>query len=84
MRFGWDVWASGTDQEIARIALLRDGQNPAPNSNHGKPLFVGIYKGIIIPWFLRWCRIASIHSMDCSEAHTLIPATPTGILTLYT
>ena len=25
-------------------------------------MFVGIYKGIIIPWLLRWCRISSIHS----------------------
>ena len=32
--------------------------------NHEKPLFVGIYNGIIIPGFLRWCRILSIHSMD--------------------
>ena len=23
----------------------------------GKRLFVGIYKGIIIPWFLRWCEM---------------------------
>ena len=30
--------------------------------NHTKPLFVGIYRGIIIPGFLRWCRISSIHS----------------------
>ena len=28
-----------------------------------KPLFVGIYQRIIIPGFLRWCRILSIHSM---------------------
>ena len=25
-------------------------------------MFVGIYRKIIIPGFLRWCRIASIHS----------------------
>ena len=30
--------------------------------NYGKPLFVGIYRGDIIPGFLRWCRISSIHS----------------------
>ena len=24
-------------------------------------MFVGIYRGIIIPGFLRWCRISSIH-----------------------
>ena len=28
-----------------------------------KPLFVGIYSGIIILGFLGWCRISSIHSM---------------------
>ena len=36
------------------------------NSHHletmGKPLFVGIYRGIIIPRFLRCCTISSIHS----------------------
>ena len=26
------------------------------------PLFVGIYKGIILPGCLRWCRISSTHS----------------------
>ena len=30
--------------------------------NHGKPLFVGIYMGIIILGLLRWCMISSIHS----------------------
>ena len=41
-----------------------DGRNPAPLGNHEKPLFVGIYRGIIIPWFLRWCEMdfATIHS----------------------
>ena len=29
-----------------------DGRNPAPLGNHGKPLFVGIYRGMIIPGFL--------------------------------
>ena len=26
-------------------------------------MFVGIYRGVIIPGFLRWCRISSIDSM---------------------
>ena len=39
-----------------------DRQNPAPHGNHGKARSVGIYREIIIPWFLRWCRISSIHS----------------------
>ena len=30
--------------------------------NHGKPLFVGIYRGMIIPGVLMWCRLSSIHS----------------------
>ena len=28
-----------------------------------KPLFVGLYRRIILPGSLRWCRILSIHSM---------------------
>ena len=28
----------------------------------GKPLFVGIYRRLIVPGLLRWCRISSIHS----------------------
>ena len=39
-----------------------DGRNPAPLRHHGKYLFVGIYRGIMVPGFLRWCRILSIHS----------------------
>ena len=30
-----------------------DGQNSAPLCNRGTPVFVGIYRGIIIPGFLR-------------------------------
>ena len=41
-----------------------DGRNPAPLGNHGKPLSVGIYRGIIISGFLRRCRILSIHTVD--------------------
>ena len=40
-----------------------DGRNPAPLGNHGKPLFVGVYRGSIIKGFLRLCRISSMHSM---------------------
>ena len=29
-----------------------------------KPLLVGIYRGIMIPEFLRWCRISSLHSRE--------------------
>ena len=40
-----------------------DGRNPAPPSDYGKPLFIGKNRGIIIPGFLRWCRILSIHTV---------------------
>ena len=30
----------------------------------GNRCFVGIYRGLIIPGFRRWCRISSIHSVD--------------------
>ena len=33
-----------------------------PILNHGRLLIVGIYRGITIPGFLRWCRIMSIHN----------------------
>ena len=38
-----------------------DARNPAPFGNHGKPVFVGIYQGIIIPGFLRWCEMDFVH-----------------------
>ena len=45
-----------------------DGRNPfAPLGNHGKSFFIGIYRGTIIPGFLRWCRISSIHSRSHSN-----------------
>ena len=49
-----------------RVPMLQhtvDGRNPAPLGNHGKPLLIGIFRGFIIPGFLRWCRILSIHSI---------------------
>ena len=37
----------------------------APRGNHGKPLLLGIFGGLIILPFFRWCeRISSIHSMS--------------------
>ena len=41
-------------------------KSPRTAFNHGKPLYmcvVGIYREIIIPRFLSWCRILYIHSM---------------------
>ena len=52
--------ASGNRENLGGTV---DGRNPAPLSNHWKPVFVGIYRGIIIPGLLRWCRISSIYSM---------------------
>ena len=34
-----------------------DGRNPAPLGNHWKLWLVGIYRGINIPGFLRWCEM---------------------------
>ena len=33
-----------------------------------KPLLVGIYRGIIIPGFVMWCRILSIHIFSSTFA----------------
>ena len=42
--------------------------------NHG---FVGIYMGIMIPGFLRWCRISSIHSMNQGfRSPRAVPSSP--------
>ena len=43
---------------------LRVFQFAPRNETMGHPLFVGIYRGIMIPGFLGWCRISSIHSRD--------------------
>ena len=40
--------------------------------NHGEPLFMGIYRGFIIPGFL-WCEMDFVHPQ-----HRLICATCTG------
>ena len=44
--------------------LWMDEIHFAPSRNHRKPLVVGIYKGIMIPGFLRWCRNLSIHRVS--------------------
>ena len=41
---------------LSRPSATVDGRNPATKLNHTKPFFVGIYRGIVIPGFLRWCR----------------------------
>ena len=37
------------------------GRNPAPLGIHEKPLFIGIYRGLILPGFLRWCEMDFVH-----------------------
>ena len=41
-----------------------DGIHFAPHGNHGKPLFVGIYRRIIIPGLLRWCEMDVVHPLQ--------------------
>ena len=47
-----------------RLTHTVDGRNPAPRGNHGKPLFIGIYRGFIIPGFLRWCNPAESYGVN--------------------
>ena len=56
----WHIWQN--HQARRKVAETRPKRGAGGLGNHGKPLFVGIYRGIITPWFLRWCRISSIHS----------------------
>ena len=49
-----------------------DGRTRSHRSLYGKPLLIGIFRGTIIPGFLRWCRILSIHSMKPSYPYTLV------------
>ena len=45
-----------------------DGRNPAPLGNHdGKPLFIGIYGGIVIRGRLRWCEMDFVHPQAHSQ-----------------
>ena len=56
----------------SRSSLLwMDKIHFAPLGSHGKPLIVGIHKKIIIPSFLKWCRMSCIHSitMYYNSAH---------------
>ena len=49
--------------ELLSGVVTVDGRNPAPLGNHGKPSLVHIYRGIIAPGCLRWCRVSSSHSI---------------------
>ena len=51
-------------------------QNPAANSNHGKPLFVGIYQEAFIPWLLRWCEMDFVHPLDYWGEHMAMDQNP--------
>ena len=62
-RLGWLVRWMGIPLKLQAAILCMEKRNPFRTTwNHGKPWFVGIYRGIIIPGFLRWCRTSSIHS----------------------
>ena len=50
------------------------GQTPAPRCNHGKPLLVGIFWGISVPGFRRWCRISSIRMKYPNQQAHIRPA----------
>ena len=50
-------------RESIATGITVDGRNAAPVGIHGKPLFVGSYRGIILSGFARWCRISSVHSI---------------------
>ena len=41
--------------------LWMDEIHFAPLANHGNPLFIGIYRGIIIPGLLGWCEMDFVH-----------------------
>ena len=57
-----------------------DGRNPAPLGNHGKPLFVGIYREIMIPGFLRWCEMDFVHPQYVHEIRMEAPkGQPVGL-----
>ena len=59
--FVFVICISGTIHMINTV----DGRNPATHhfKTMGNLLFVGIYRGIIIPGFPGQCRISSIHSI---------------------
>ena len=52
-------------RQLGSVLLWMEEIHFAPLGHHGKPLFVGIYKGISIPGFLRLCRSSSIHTTTC-------------------
>ena len=65
-------FSDATPRGAKGVILWMDEIHIAPRENHGNPLFVGIYRGIPIPGFLRWCRISSIHSI-AFEGACLLP-----------
>ena len=61
LQFLWVVMLVAANIGSPVCFLAVDGRNPWHTTLKpwSKPLFVGIYKGIIIPWFPRRCRISS-------------------------
>ena len=64
--------------------LWMDKIHFAPPEKHGKPLFVCVYRGIIISGFLRWCRILSIHSTSWAKPRPADVHTPLPLVGVYT
>ena len=60
--------------DLGRVAR-KYGRIPAPLSNYGKPLLVGISRGVIIPGFFeRWCEmIPSNHRSTLGMTKVFIP-----------
>ena len=39
--------------------------------HHFETMLVGIYRGIVIPGFLRWCKILSTHSINWCRSSSI-------------
>ena len=56
-------------EDTTIISCTVDRRNTAPNGSHGKPMFVGSYRGIIIRGLLGWCEINGFRpsTVSCSQ-----------------
>ena len=63
------------------VGATVDGRNPFRTALKLwlKPLFVGIYRGIIIPGFLRWCKLDFVHpQFGCYPSPEVADCKPGG------
>ena len=70
-RNAWGQKLSSTAGKDVQATV--DGQNPAPLSKHGNPLFVGIFRGVVIPRILRWCEMDVVHPQYLPPTPPLSP-----------